>query len=90
MSYLNVWAVVRLLPNMQRVVVRRFRLRGDAENYLIILRRYLQDASLVIVFDPPSSEMKPVAHSRKLEKSGVFSSSGCDRKNSNASESTNR
>ncbi len=75
MSYLNVWAVVRLLPNMQRVVVRRFRRRGDAENYLIILRRYLHDANLVIVFDPPSSEMKTVAHSRKLEKSGTSSSS---------------
>lgn len=75
MSYLNVWAVVRLLPNMQRVVVRRFRRRGDAENYLIILRRYLYDANLVIVFDPPSSEMKPAAHFRKLEKSGISSSS---------------
>ncbi len=75
MSYLNVWAVVRLLPNMQRVVVRRFRRRGDAENYVLILRRYLQDANLMIVFDPPSREINPVAHSRKLEKSGVFSSS---------------
>lgn len=75
MSYLNVWAVVCLLPNMQRVVMNRFRRRGDAENYLIILRRYLQDANLVIVFDPPSSEIKPVAHSRKLEKSGASSSS---------------
>ncbi len=74
MSYLNVWAVVRLLPNMQRVVMSRFRRRGDAENYLIILRRYLHDANLVIVFDPPSSEIKPVAHSRKLEKFGTSSS----------------
>ncbi len=74
MSYLNVWAVVRLLPNMQRVVMSRFRRRSDAESYLIILRRYLHDANLVIVFDPPSSEIKPAAHSRKLEKFGTSSS----------------
>ncbi len=75
MSHLNVWAVVRLLPNMQRVVVNRFRRRGDAENYLIILRRYVQDANLIIVFDPPSSEINPDAHSRNFEKSGTSSSS---------------
>ncbi|WP_416674114.1 hypothetical protein [Egbenema bharatensis] len=52
MSQLHVWAVVRLLPNMQRVVVNRFRRRGDAENYLHILRRYTPDGNFIIVFDP--------------------------------------
>jgi hypothetical protein len=54
MSQLHVWAVVRLLPNLQRVVIQRFRRRSDAENYLRILRRYVYDANIIIVFDPPS------------------------------------
>ncbi|GAB4364811.1 MAG: hypothetical protein Kow00121_00810 [Elainellaceae cyanobacterium] len=54
MSQLHVWAVVRLLPNLQRVVVNRFRRRGDAENYANLLRRYTPDGNFIIVFDPPS------------------------------------
>ncbi|MCS6812347.1 MAG: hypothetical protein NZ772_02050 [Cyanobacteria bacterium] len=75
MSYLNVWAVVRLLPSMQRVVISRFRRRGDAEKYALILRRSFQNANFVIVFDPPSSELKLAVHSKKLEKFGTSSSS---------------
>jgi len=73
-SPLHVWAIIRLLPNMQRVVMRRFRRRGDAESYLNILRRYLYDANLTIVFDPPSNDTSPDAHSRNWEKSGTSSS----------------
>jgi hypothetical protein len=61
---LHVWAIIRLLPNLQRIVIRRFRRRGDAENYLNILRRYLHDAKLTIVFDPPSNDISPDVHSR--------------------------
>lgn len=74
-SPLHVWAIIRLLPKMQRVVIRRFRRRGDAENYLTILRRYLHDAKLAIVFDPPSSDISPDAHSKSWEKSSMSSSS---------------
>ncbi len=75
MSQLHVWALVRLLPNMQRVVINRFRRRVEAENYLHILRRIAYDASLVIMFDPPSRAINSDAHSRSLEKSGMSSSS---------------
>jgi hypothetical protein len=78
MSHLHVWAIVRLLPTMQRVVVHRFRRRGDAENYLHILRRYVHDANLVIIFDPPSTVINPDAHSKNWEKSTVSSSSRDD------------
>jgi hypothetical protein len=54
LSPLHVWAIIRRLPNMQRVVVQRFRQRSQAENYLYILRRYNPDAEFVIVFDPPT------------------------------------
>lgn len=53
-SSLHVWAIIRRLPNMQRVVVQRFRQRSQAENYLYVLRRYTPDADLIIVFDPPT------------------------------------
>lgn len=74
-SPLHVWAVVRLLPNMQRVVINRFRRRSDAENYLHLLRRQIYDANLTIVFDPPSNAVNLEAHSKNCEKSGTSSSS---------------
>ncbi|HEY9832303.1 MAG TPA: hypothetical protein V6D26_17085 [Stenomitos sp.] len=48
----NPWIVVRLLPNLQRVVVGRFRNWSDADGHLRILRQLIPTASLTIVFDP--------------------------------------
>ncbi|MCC5622597.1 hypothetical protein LC574_15240 [Nostoc sp. CHAB 5715] len=45
------WCIIRQLPNIQRLVVARFRRRNDADAYLQILRRLLPAASHVIVFD---------------------------------------
>ncbi|MDY6783637.1 MAG: hypothetical protein SW833_14035 [Cyanobacteriota bacterium] len=45
------WCIVRQLPNMQRLVVARFRRRNDAEGYLQILRRLLPVSSHAIIFD---------------------------------------
>ena len=73
MRHLHVWVVVRLLPNMRHAEINRFRRRGDAENYLRLLRQYNQEASFLIVFDPPPS-IKPDAHSKNWEKLGVSSS----------------
>ncbi|NJR66273.1 MAG: hypothetical protein HC772_14625 [Leptolyngbyaceae cyanobacterium CRU_2_3] len=36
---LNHWAVIRLLPKMQRVVMARFKHRSDADGYVMTLRR---------------------------------------------------
>jgi hypothetical protein len=74
-SPLRIWAVVRLLPKMQRVVINRFRRRSDAENYLHLLRQQIYDANLTIVFDPPSRETNLEAHSKSCEKSTLSSSS---------------
>ena len=48
---LNPWAIVRLLPNMQRVIVGRFRSRSDADGHLQCLRQLIPHASFVVVFD---------------------------------------
>lgn len=45
------WLVVRLLPNMQRVVVGRFRSHSDAQVHFQALRRLIPEAKLVIIFD---------------------------------------
>ncbi|NEP30486.1 MULTISPECIES: hypothetical protein [unclassified Moorena] len=54
MSYsqrLYPWALIRLLPKMQRMVVRRFRNRSDAEGHLQALKRLMPDADFIIIFD---------------------------------------
>ena len=68
-SQLHVWAIVRLLPNLQRIVVNRFRRRGEAENYLQILRCSIYDTNLVIVFDPPSKAITSATHVNRPDKS---------------------
>ncbi|NEO79029.1 hypothetical protein [Moorena sp. SIO4G3] len=45
------WAVVRLLPMMQRVLVGRFRNRSDAEGHMQALKRLMPDGKFIIVFD---------------------------------------
>ncbi|NEQ83744.1 MAG: hypothetical protein F6K26_27220 [Moorea sp. SIO2I5] len=57
MSYsqrLYPWAIVRLLPQMQRVVVARFRNRSDAEGHRSALKRLMPEAEFVIIFDLPN------------------------------------
>ncbi|NES87325.1 MAG: hypothetical protein F6K63_11175 [Moorea sp. SIO1G6] len=54
MSYsqrLYPWALIRLLPKMQRVVVRRFRNRSDAEGHLQAVKRLMPDEKFIIIFD---------------------------------------
>jgi hypothetical protein len=48
---LNNWAIARLLPDMQRVIVARFRSRSDAEGHMQLLRQLIPDACFVVVFD---------------------------------------
>jgi hypothetical protein len=48
---LSPWIIVRLLPNMQRVTVGRFRTRSDADGHLQILQRLIPTAEMVVVFD---------------------------------------
>lgn len=54
---LNPWAITRLLPDMQRVTVARFRTRSDADGHLQRLRQLIPDASLIVVFDCQREEV---------------------------------
>lgn len=45
------WCIIRALPNMQRMVVQRFRKRAEAEEYFKVLKRLMPDTPHQIVFD---------------------------------------
>jgi hypothetical protein len=45
------WAIARLLPNMQRIIIGRFRSRSDADGHLQCLRQLISHASFVVIFD---------------------------------------
>ncbi|MDY7014390.1 MAG: hypothetical protein SVX43_12470 [Cyanobacteriota bacterium] len=52
---LHPWIIVRLLPNLQRIVVGRFRSWSDADGHLKILRQLIPTAAMIAVFDPPQA-----------------------------------
>jgi hypothetical protein len=55
-SPFHVWAIVRFLPDMQRVVVNRFRRRSDAEECLRVLRRAAAGRDYTLLYYPPGEE----------------------------------
>lgn len=52
LQQLKPWCIIKPLPNMQRIVVGRFRSLSDAEGHLQVLRGLIANASYCIVFDP--------------------------------------
>ncbi|HEY9763032.1 MAG TPA: hypothetical protein V6D07_10935 [Trichocoleus sp.] len=46
------WAIVRLLPKMQRITVARFRSRSDADGHLYRLRQLIPHAHFLVIFSP--------------------------------------
>ena len=46
------WAIVRLLPNFQHVVIARFRSRSTADSYAMRLRQLIPSADFIVLFDP--------------------------------------
>lgn len=51
---LHPWCIVRSLPNLQHLIVARFRRRNDAVSHLQVLKQLIPDATFAIVFEPPS------------------------------------
>jgi hypothetical protein len=49
---LHPWCIIRLLPQMQRLIIARFRRRNDAEAHMQVLRRLEPIAQYEIIFDP--------------------------------------
>ena len=55
MTYFNLlhpWCIIRSLPNLQQIVVARFRRRNDAESHLKIISRLIPSVTYTIIFDP--------------------------------------
>lgn len=50
-AHLYPWCIVRLLPNLQRATVARFRSRSEAEECQKVLQRLQLDSRYQIVFD---------------------------------------
>lgn len=46
------WCIIRLLPQMQRIVVCRCRRRNEASEHLRVLNRLNPNSRYEIVFDP--------------------------------------
>jgi hypothetical protein len=55
---LNPWTITRLLPNLERTVIGRFRSRSNAEGHLQHLKQVLQKASFTLAFDSQSEEIQ--------------------------------
>jgi len=64
-AQLNPWVVYRLLSDLQREAIARFRTRNDAESYLKVMEQIQSHVSYTLVFDgmkqQPSPEIKPIA-----------------------------
>jgi len=48
---LHCWAIARLLPTQQWIIVARFRNRSDAEGHFKFLRQTIPQAQFEVVFD---------------------------------------
>ncbi|MBE7382567.1 MAG: hypothetical protein F6J95_014285 [Leptolyngbya sp. SIO1E4] len=59
---LRPWCIVRQLPEMQRVIVERFRRYQDADAHVAVLRRLSPHTSFVVLFDPDSEMAFDGAH----------------------------
>jgi hypothetical protein len=55
-NLLHPWCIIRQLPNLQRLVVARFRRRIDAESHLQIISRLIPNVTYEIIFDPAPEE----------------------------------
>jgi hypothetical protein len=58
MSYATLlypWVIIRQLPNMQNLAVKRFRRRNDADECLRVLRRLSPTEKFIIIFDVSAS-----------------------------------
>jgi hypothetical protein len=54
------WCIIRLLPNLQRLVVARFRRRSHAEAHLQILKQLVPNITHTIIFDiAPENPLQP-------------------------------
>jgi hypothetical protein len=48
---LKPWAVVRQLPNLQWVIIARYRSRSDADGHHLLLRQRVPNVQCLVVFE---------------------------------------
>lgn len=63
LEQLHPWCIIRLLPNMQRLIVGRFRRRNDATEHMQVLQRLVPEATYTIIFDLQSKSADPSVES---------------------------
>jgi hypothetical protein len=56
---LHPWCLMRLLPNLQRQVIARFRRRNDAEAHMRVLRQQAPMGRYEVVFDAGGDRSTP-------------------------------
>ena len=62
-TQLRPWCIVRQLPEMQRVIVDRFRRYQDADARLQFLRQQqTRDTQFVVLFEPEADVAQEPAH----------------------------
>jgi predicted house-cleaning noncanonical NTP pyrophosphatase (MazG superfamily) len=59
-SPFHVWAIIRLLPDMRRVVVNWLRRRSDVEEYLRVLQRTAPAHDYTLLYYSPGDPFKPM------------------------------
>ncbi len=52
------WAIARLLPNAQAIIVARFHNRQDADDHKRLLHRFIPNAEFEIIFDAPNEQQE--------------------------------
>ncbi|HEY9830237.1 MAG TPA: hypothetical protein V6D26_06635 [Stenomitos sp.] len=52
------WAIARLLPNAQTIIVARFHNRQDADDHKRLLHRFIPNAKFEIIFDLPNEKQE--------------------------------
>jgi putative acetyltransferase len=52
------WAIARLLPNAQTIIVARFHNRQDADDHKRLLHRFIPNAKFEIIFDLPNEQQE--------------------------------
>lgn len=55
---LKYWAIARLLPNNQWMIIARFRSRSNAAGHLAFLQRHLPQMQFRVVFEIAESELR--------------------------------
>ncbi len=70
-AQLNPWVVYRLLSDLQREAIARFRTRNDAESYLKVMEQMQPHVLYALVFDAtkqPSTAARAVASQATVSK----------------------